>query len=85
MKRTGKETDKAGAAEDSTIPEEKLTVDGGVTKKILKEGKGDTVPDNVRVKVHYIGRLQDGTIFDESYKRKKPFEFNLGKREVILG
>jgi hypothetical protein len=37
------------------------------------------------VVVHYIGRLKDGTIFDESYKRKKPFEFRIGKRNVILG
>lgn len=81
MKRVGKDD----SSSSSNPNEEKLTVDGGVTKTILKEGKGDTVPDNVEVKVHYIGRLKDGSIFDESYKRKQPFTFAIGKRNVILG
>lgn len=85
MKRTAKTTDPSSEAAAGSN-EEKLTVDGGVTKKIIREGKGgEAVPDNVRVKVHYIGRLADGTVFDESYKRKKPFEFAIGKRNVILG
>ncbi len=37
------------------------------------------------VKVHYEGRLLDGTIFDSSYDRVKPFEFILGDRKVIQG
>mmetsp|Transcript_21874 Transcript_21874/g.23843 ORF Transcript_21874/g.23843 Transcript_21874/m.23843 type:complete len:171 (-) Transcript_21874:125-637(-) len=84
MKRAGKGENDSSSANDAI--EEKLTVDGGITKKILREGKGGiTVPDDVIVKVHYIGRLADGTVFDESYKRKKPFEFSIGKRNVILG
>ena len=35
--------------------------------------------------VHYEGKLQDGTIFDSSYKRGTPFQFQLGVGDVIAG
>lgn len=35
--------------------------------------------------LHYEGYLQDHSIFDSSYKRGKPFRFNVGKSEVIPG
>lgn len=41
--------------------------------------KGDTVL------VHYIGRLQNGQEFDNSFKRGTPIEFTIGKGEVIQG
>ena len=37
-----------------------------------------------RVKVHYIGKLLDGTIFDTS-KEGAPFEFVVGEKQVIEG
>ena len=40
--------------------------------------EGDTV------KVHYIGKLESGTVFDNS-KDREPLEFIVGKREVIPG
>jgi FKBP-type peptidyl-prolyl cis-trans isomerase FkpA len=30
------------------------------------------------VKVHYEGKLKDGTVFDSSYKRGQPISFPLG-------
>jgi FKBP-type peptidyl-prolyl cis-trans isomerase len=48
-------------------------------------GKGKEAKAGNRVTVHYRGRLTDGTVFDESYKRGQPFEFNLGAGEVIQG
>ncbi len=39
---------------------------------------GDTV------KVHYTGKLADGTVFDTS-EGKRPLTFNIGKKEVIAG
>lgn len=39
---------------------------------------GDTV------KVHYTGRLEDGTVFDSSLERD-PLEFTLGKSMVVDG
>lgn len=58
--------------------------DGGVLKKIIKEGVEDLTPMNgCEVKVHYVGTLQDGTIFDSSRDRNKPFKFKLGSGTVI--
>ena len=69
-----------------SVDGEDITGDGGIMKKVLVEGvAGEEVPLNVVAVVHYTGRLLDGTVFDSSVKRGKPFTFNLGKREVILG
>lgn len=37
-----------------------------------------------KVKVHYTGRLDDGTVFDSSII-SDPLEFTIGEREVIPG
>lgn len=58
--------------------------DGGVLKEILKEGVGDETPTTgCKVKVHYTGTLLDGTKFDSSKDRDKPFKFDLGRGSVI--
>ena len=44
----------------------------------LNEGTGRTVPPGSLVKVHYTGRLEDGTVVDSSVSRGEPFEFVVG-------
>lgn len=55
--------------------------------KILNEtiGKGNEVINHSKVSVHYIGKLEDQTEFDNSYKRGKLFKFQIGTRQVISG
>ncbi|KAE8685300.1 Peptidyl-prolyl cis-trans isomerase FKBP2 [Hibiscus syriacus] len=38
-----------------------------------------------RIKVHYRGKLTDGTVFDSSFERGDPIEFELGIGQVIKG
>ena len=51
----------------------------------LNEGTGPVVPKGAKVKVHYTGRLPDGTVFDSSVERGEPLEFNVGVGQVIRG
>ncbi|CAK9300284.1 unnamed protein product [Gordionus sp. m RMFG-2023] len=59
--------------------------DNGVTKLIIKEGSEDGPAEGDKVFVHYVGTLLDGKQFDSSRERGTPFEFTLGKGEVIKG
>lgn len=38
-----------------------------------------------RVKVHYTGKLDDGTVFDSSVQRGEPLEFVVGSHQVLPG
>lgn len=51
----------------------------------LKEGTGEECKNNDTVSVHYTGVLTDGTKFDSSLDRGKPFSFILGAGQVIKG
>jgi len=55
----------------------------GLQYRVLREGDGDSPVAADKVKVHYAGRLIDGTEFDSSYKRGDPTEFGLN--QVIKG
>lgn len=57
----------------------------GLGYRITSEGSGDIPTDGEKVNVHYTGYLEDGTKFDSSYDRNKPFTFAIGKGQVISG
>ena len=60
-----------------------ITEDGGVKKKILKEGTGAQAVEGAEVHVNYIGRNKDNKIFDQT--KDKPFTFKIGSHQVIKG
>jgi FKBP-type peptidyl-prolyl cis-trans isomerase FklB len=60
-----------------------ITLSSGLQYVILKSGNGSKPAMTDKIKVHYTGKLIDGTIFDSSYERKEPAQFIVG--QVIPG
>lgn len=62
---------------------EKKKLQIGIKKRVdncpIKSRKGDVL------NMHYTGKLEDGTEFDSSIPRDRPFTFTLGTGQVIKG
>ena len=54
---------------------ETVETSSGLKYRILQKGEGNSPVEQSQVKVHYRGRLEDGTEFDSSYKRGQPATF----------
>jgi len=70
-----------GSAEKAKTAEKKATgvkVVNGVTIDDRKVGSGRTAKNGDKVSMRYIGKLQNGKVFD-SNKKGTPFSFKLGK------
>ncbi len=61
-----------------------ITTESGLKYTITKHGKGSIPEKGNIVKVHYVGKLLNGQLFDSSINRN-PLVFNLGNGEVIAG
>lgn len=82
---TNTEAAATGAESQSAAEEDILTTGSGLQYVILVEGSGAAPVSGDLVQVHYTGSLEDGTKFDSSYDRGQPFEFALGRGQVIKG
>ncbi|KAG9016029.1 peptidylprolyl isomerase fpr4 [Tulasnella sp. 427] len=60
------------------------TTKSGVTVDVRTEGKGPAAKNGQKLSMRYIGKLQNGHVFDKNVKGS-PFTFTLGKGEVIKG
>ena len=61
---------------------------GRVARLIVDDvviGSGDAVETGDTITVHYIGTLQNGQQFDNSYIKRQPFTFTVGDGKVING
>lgn len=59
------------------------TTASGLQYQVIKSGSGPSPKASDKVKVHYIGKLLNGTEFDNSYKRNQPAVIQLSS--VIKG
>lgn len=64
---------------------EKVTTSSGLEYTELVVGTGAEAKAGQTVEVHYTGWLTDGTKFDSSVDRNRPFSFPLGGGRVIKG
>ena len=71
----------AAAEKNKAILEENMKKGGflqtasGLQYKVITQGYGETPTDTDKVRVHYTGKLADGTVFDSSVERGEPTEF----------
>jgi FKBP-type peptidyl-prolyl cis-trans isomerase len=61
------------------------TTPSGLIIEELVLGDGTEAVSGKRVSVHYTGWLTNGSKFDSSVDRNEPFEFGLGRGQVIRG
>ncbi len=59
--------------------------ESGLFYTITREGAGDTVFSGQTVKLHYVGKLLNGSVFDSNQNPAEPLEFEVGKGSVIKG
>ena len=74
----------AGAgAVDKDAPKTFTTTESGLKYRVLRAGKGAKPTAAQTVEVNYHGWLDNGTVFDSSYKRGESISFGLN--QVIKG
>jgi peptidylprolyl isomerase len=72
-------------SENESAEDELVTTSSGLQYVELEEGEGASPEKGQTVVVHYTGKLEDGTVFDSSRDRNRPFSFKLGAGQVIKG
>lgn len=59
--------------------------EGGLQAEDIVVGTGAVAVPGQTITVHYVGKLENGLVFDSSYGRGQPYSFPLGVGEVIRG
>ncbi len=69
----------------SVVYAKSVTTPEGLQIDTITEGTGPQPQKGQKVTVHYVGTLENGTKFDSSRDRGKPFDFTVGVGQVIPG
>jgi peptidylprolyl isomerase len=75
----------APVADSTDSNDAMITTESGLQYIDLVEGTGAIPQAGQTVVVHYVGTLENGTQFDSSRDRNRPFSFRLGAGQVIRG
>jgi len=75
----------ASAAQEPAAGGKEVVTPSGLKYLDLKIGEGAEAATGKIVAVHYVGWLKDGTKFDSSRDRDRPFTFRLGAGDAIKG
>ena len=68
------------------IEEVQVSSDGGIVKKVITAGEDGAIPTKGQeVTVEYEGRLENGTVFDNSKDHGEPLKIRIGEGQVIEG
>ncbi len=79
-------TDLVSEEKETTSTEAtRVTTDSGLQYEDIVVGTGAMPQTGQKVTVHYTGTLEDGTKFDSSRDRNRPFTFTIGVGQVIKG
>jgi peptidylprolyl isomerase len=62
---------------------ELITTPSGLQYVILEEGTGEPAERRSEVTLHYVGYLEDGSVFDSTFERSVPAIFTIGSSDVI--
>lgn len=62
-----------------------IQYDNGLVVQDVVVGDGAEAETGDTLNAHYVGALEDGTVFDESYGRGQPIQFVLGSGQLIQG
>jgi peptidylprolyl isomerase len=62
-----------------------VTTPSGLQYSVIKKGNGIQPKKGDVVKIHYVGKLLNDSIFDSSYSRSEPLTYKLGFGQTIKG
>jgi len=68
-----------------TAKGETKTTKNGVKYETLKEGTGDELKPSQIALFHYVGTLENGTVFDSTRERNNPYKVAIGVGQLIRG
>ncbi len=68
-----------------TAKGETKTTKNGVKYETLKPGTGDELKPGQVAVFHYVGTLENGTVFDSTRERGNPYKITIGSGQLIKG